>query len=195
MKAKALIVLRIFAHLSYDGQMFTSPDPAERSLFMRLCYHDRRPTWFGHLNSQFFCRLARLGLLPDWIVALEVPDRTTGSQRSDAVVTPTVNGQRYIVSMFGVLSDWVQNLEASGGNAVIYHRRPRPVRLLLIPPKERAPIIQEFARIALSGRKHLSVAPSAPLSDFAAIAALHPVYRIEALEYSNQGSNGSPPRA
>ena len=156
---------------------------------MRMFYRDRRPTWFGHLNSQLFCWWARLGLPPDWIVALEVRDRISGSKRSDAVVTPTVEGQRYIVSMFGTLSDWVHNLEASRGDAVIYHGRPRRVHLILLPPEERAPIIKEFARIALSGRKHLPVSPESPLSDFAAIATLHPVYRISPLLARNRGAN------
>lgn len=34
---------------------FIEPDPAERSAFNRLFYRNRRPTWFGHCVSQFFC--------------------------------------------------------------------------------------------------------------------------------------------
>ena len=34
---------------------FTAPDPAERRAFNRLFYRNRRPTWFGHWVSQFFC--------------------------------------------------------------------------------------------------------------------------------------------
>jgi hypothetical protein len=164
------------------GSAFADRDPAERSAFMRLFYRDRQPTWFGHVNSQLFCWWARLGLPPRFLVALEVPDRISGRKLQDAVLTPTVQGQRYIVSMFGTISDWVHNLEAAHGNAMIYHGRPERVRLVPVPPEGRAPILQEYVRVASSGRKHFPLPVDAPLADFAAIAALYPVYRIEATQ-------------
>jgi hypothetical protein len=99
--------------------------------------------------------------------------------RADAVVIPTVAGQRYVVSMFGTISDWVQNLEAAHGNAIIFHGRPVHARLVQLPPAERAPILREYVRVASSGRKHFPLAVGAPLTDFAAIAAQYPVYRID----------------
>lgn len=158
---------------------FTEPDPAERSAFNRLFYLNRRPTWFGHWVSQFFCWWARIGLPPRSWVALEVRDRASGRMRADAVVVPTVAGQRYIVSMFGTISDWVHNLDASHGEAVIVHGGSQRVRLVSVPPEERAPVLQEYVRVASSGRKHFPLPVGAPLADFAAIAAQYPVYRIE----------------
>jgi hypothetical protein len=158
---------------------FTEPDPAERSPFNRLFYRNRRPTWFGHWVSQFFCWWARIGLPPRAWVALEVRDRVSGRMRADAVVVPTVAGQRYIVSMFGTISDWVHNLEATKGEAVIAHGGSERVRLVPVPPEERAPVLQEYVRVASSGRKHFPLSVGAPLTDFAAIAAQYPVYRIE----------------
>jgi Lon protease-like protein len=112
-------------------------------------------------------------------VALEVRDRESGRIRADAVVVATVAGHRYIVSMFGTISDWVQNLEAAHGDAVITHRGSQRVRLVLVPPEERAPILQEYVRVASSGRKHFPLAVGASLAEFAAIATQYPVYRIE----------------
>lgn len=129
--------------------------------------------------SQSFCWWARVGLPPGFWVALEVHDRESGRIRADAVVVPTVAGQRYIVSMFGTISDWVQNLEAAHGDAVIIHRGSQRVRLVLLPPEERAPILQEYARVASSGRKHSPLPVGLSLTDFAAIAAQYPIYRIE----------------
>jgi hypothetical protein len=100
--------------------------------------------------------------------------------RSDAVVIPTVDGQQYIVSMFGSISDWVQNLEAAHGDAVISHGGSVRVRLALVRPEQRAPILREYVRVASSGRKHFPLSVGAPLADFAAIAEHYPVYRIEA---------------
>jgi hypothetical protein len=158
---------------------FTDRDPAERGAFNRLFYRNRRPTWFGHWVSQFFCWWARLGLPPRSWVALEVRDRVSGRVRADAVVVPTVQGRRYIVSMFGTISDWVHNLEAAHGDAVIAHGGSQRVRLVLVAPEERAPILEEYVRVASSGRKHFPLPVGAPLADFAAIAAQYPVYRIE----------------
>ncbi len=162
-----------------DG--FVGSDPAERSAFNRLFYRNRRPTRVGHWVSQFFCWWARVGLPPQSWVALRVRDRVSGRMRQDAVVTPTVAGQRYVVSMFGTISDWVHNLEAANGDAVISHGGSERVRLLMIPPSDRAPVLREYVRVASSGRKHFPLSVGAPLSDFTAIASQYPVYRIERL--------------
>ena len=53
------------------------------------------------------------------------------------------------------------------------------MHLALVPPAQRAPILQEYVRVASSGRKHFPLPIGAPLADFAAIAAQYPVYRIE----------------
>ena len=158
---------------------FTEPDPADRSAFNRLFYRNRRPTWLGHWVSQFFCWWARVGLPPRSWVALEVRDRVSGRPRADAVVVPTVEGERYVVSMFGTLSDWVHNIEAAQGEAVIAHGGSLRVRLVAVAPEERAPILREYVRIASSGRKHFPLPVGAPFAEFAAIAAQYPVYRIE----------------
>ena len=158
---------------------FPDRDPAERSVFNRLFYRDRRPTWLGHWVSQFFCWWARAGLPPRSWVALEVRDRVSGRMRGDAVVIPTVAGERYIVSMFGTISDWVHNIDAAHGDAVIAHGGSQRVRLVPVAPEERAPVLREYVRVASSGRKHFPLPIGAPLADFAAIAARYPVYRIE----------------
>jgi hypothetical protein len=160
---------------------FSEPDPAERSAFNRLFYRNRRPTSLGHWVSQFFCSWARIGLPPRSWFSLEVRDRVSGRMRADAVVVPTVAGKRYIVSMFGTISDWVHNIDAAHCDAVISHGGSQRVRLVLVPPAERALVLQEYVRIASSGRKHFPLPVGAPLADFAAIAAQYPVYRIEPL--------------
>jgi hypothetical protein len=97
----------------------------------------------------------------------------------DAVVIPTVSGHQYVVSMFGTISDWVHNLDAANGDAIISQAASMRVRLVKVAPEERAPIVQEYVRVASSGRKHFPLAVGAPLADFAAIASQYPVYRIK----------------
>ena len=157
----------------------THPDPAERSAFMRLFYRDWRPTRFGRWVNRFQSWVSGLGVAPRFMATLELRGRTSGRRRSNPVVIATVEGKRYLVSMLGPRSDWVRNVEAAHGDAVIRQGRRRPVHLTLVPPEQRAPILREYVRIATSGRQHFPLAVGAPLSDFETIAERYPVYRID----------------
>jgi deazaflavin-dependent oxidoreductase (nitroreductase family) len=157
----------------------THPDPAERSAFMRLFYRGWRPTRFGRWVNRFQCWWSGLGLPPRVMAALEVRGRASGRRRANAVVIASVEGNRYLVSMLGQRSDWVKNVEAAHGDAVIRQGSRRRVHLVLVPPEQRAPILREYVRIAPSGRQHFPLPVGAPLSDFEAIAERYPVYRID----------------
>ena len=154
-------------------------DPAERSALMRLFYRNWRPTRLGRWVNRFWCSWSGLGLPPRFLAALEVSGRTSGRRRSNPVVIATVEGKRYLVSMLGSGSDWVKNVEAAHGNAVIRQGRRRRVQLVAVPPEQRAPVLREYLRIASSGRQHFPLPVGAPLSDFEAIAGRYPVYRID----------------
>lgn len=159
----------------------TNSDPAERSPLLRLFYRDWRPTRIGRWVNQFAGWWSGLGLPPRFQAALEVQGRTSGRRRSNPVVITTVDGKRYLVSMLGPGSDWVKNVEAAHGNAVIRQGRRRPVHLVAVPPEQRATILREYVEIASSGRQHFPVAVGAPLSEFQIIAERYPVYRIDPL--------------
>ena len=110
---------------------------------------------------------------------LEVRGRTSGRTRANPIVIATVEGKDYLGSMLGQQSDWVKNVEAAHGDAVIRQGRRRRVHLVAAPPRQRAPVLREYVRIALSGRRHFPLTAGAPLSDFEAIAGSYPVYRID----------------
>jgi len=179
-----------------DGRLerFTSPflreqsmdnarrsDPAERSALMRLLYRDWHPTRLGRWVNRLNCWWSGLGLPPRVQAVLEVSGRQSGRRRSNPVAIPTVDGKQYLVSMLGSESDWVKNVEAAHGSAVIRQGRRRRVHLVAVPPEERAPILREYVRIAPSGRQHFPLRVGAPLSDFEAIAGRYPVFRIDPL--------------
>jgi deazaflavin-dependent oxidoreductase (nitroreductase family) len=156
----------------------THADPAERGL-LRFFYRDWRPTRFGRWVNRLWGEVAGLGLTP-WIMgALEVRGRVSGRVRSVPVVIAKVEGQRYLVSMLGPGSDWVKNVEAAYGDAVIRQGRRRRVHLVAVPPAERAPVLREYVRVASSGRQHFPLPVGAPLGAFAEIAERYPVYRID----------------
>src|SRR5215471_6491804 len=153
-------------------------DPAERYRLMRLLYRNWRPTRLGRWVNRFWCWWSGLGLPPTFQAALEVQGRTSGRRRSNPVVIPTLEGKRYLVSMLGKDSDWVKNVEAAHGYAIIRQGRRRHVHLVAVPTDQRAPILREYVRIAISGRRHFPLPLGAQLAEFEALAERYPVYRI-----------------
>ena len=154
-------------------------DPAERRALMRLLYRNWRPTRLGRWINRLMSWWSGLGLPPRFQAVLEVRGRNSGRTRSNHVVIATVNGERYLVSMLGPESDWVRNVNAAHGDAVIRQGRRRRVHLVAVPTDQRAPILREYVRIAPSGRQHFPVPVGAPLSNFEVIAGSYPVYRID----------------
>lgn len=155
-------------------------DPAERSPFLRLLYRDWRPTRIGRWVNRLASQLTALGLSGRVMAVLEVRGRTSGKRRAIPVVIATLDDERYLVSMLGPGSNWVKNVEAVRGEAILRQGRRRPVRLIEVPPEERAPILREYVRVATSGRNHLPVAVGAPESEFEKIAERYPVFRVDA---------------
>ena len=153
-------------------------DPAERG-YLRFFYRDWRPTRFGRLWTRLFAWVSGLGLTPQLLLTLQVKDRTTGHLHDTILVGASYQGHRYLVSMLGNGSEWVQNVRAAGGQACIKRWRSHPVRLTEIPANERAPIMKAWCQVATSGREHIPVSCQAPVADFETIAGDYPVFRID----------------
>ncbi|MEO3876012.1 nitroreductase/quinone reductase family protein [Nonomuraea sp. B12E4] len=79
------------------------------------------------------------GLAPR-LVTLEVPGRRTGRIIAFPLVVADHQGERYLVAMLGRHTNWVLNLHAAGGLAVLRQGRRRSVHLTEVEPAERAPI-------------------------------------------------------
>jgi hypothetical protein len=158
--------------------MTTRRDPAERSS-LRLFYRDWRPTYLGKLVAGALGWLSGLGLTPRVLLTLQVRGRRSGLSHTSVLVVAQHNGQRYLVSMLGDRSEWVRNARAAGGEAFVKRARSRPVKLTEVPAEERGPILKAYCQVARSGRRHFPVPHDAPLSEFSAIAADYPVFRID----------------
>jgi F420H(2)-dependent quinone reductase len=154
-------------------------DPAEQSGYLRFFYRHWRPTALGRIWSRSLALLSAWGLTPEILVALQVRDRRTGRSSSTVLVMVCHDGADYLVSMLGDRSEWVENIRAAAGSAVVRRGKSRPVRLTEIPADQRAPILKAWCRIATSGRKHLPILPDAPIAEFAKIAADYPVFRVD----------------
>lgn len=138
----------------------------------------RRPTRFTQLMNRTMAWLAAIGLTSSDTVMLEVKGRRSGQRRSNVVTWVDVDGQRYLVSPRGE-TEWVRNVRAAGGQAVLRRRRRRTVRLEEVPAQGRPPVLQAYLRkTALATRQHFGLQPDAPQEEFQAVAARHPVFRL-----------------
>jgi deazaflavin-dependent oxidoreductase (nitroreductase family) len=140
-------------------------------------YH--KPSGMTKFFNSVFGLFAGIGLTPKKSVMLEVKGRRSGEPRSVPVNWVEHDGNRYLVSPRGE-SEWVRNVRAGGGQAVLRHGKRESVRLEELPAGERAPIIQAYLREnAMSTKQHFGIDPKSDIAEFERIAHLHPVFRIE----------------
>jgi deazaflavin-dependent oxidoreductase (nitroreductase family) len=142
----------------------------------------RRPMMLTQIFNKVASWFASAGVTPSRMITLEVKGRRTGEVRWNPLNVVEHEGQRYLVSPRGE-SEWVRNVRAAGGEAVIRHGGREKVRLEDIAAEERAPILKAYlGENAMTTRQHFGVDPKAELSEFEAIAARHPAFRITAME-------------
>jgi hypothetical protein len=89
-----------------------------------------------------------------------------------------LNGERFLVSMLGKDAQWVRNVEAGGGRAVLRHGRVETVRLEELEVEKRAPVLKAYLERASGARPHIPIDKDAPLAEFEKIAASFPVFRV-----------------
>jgi len=111
-------------------------------------------------------------------VTLEVKGRKSGRSISLPLVMLIVDGQRYLVSMLGEDVDWVRNVRAAAGKAVLRHGRREEVQLEDVPVGQRAPFLKAYLQWAPGARPHIAIDRDAPLSEFEKLAAAFPVFRV-----------------
>src|SRR5689334_13418473 len=101
-------------------------DPAEKTGYLRYFYRNWRPTPLARLWNRTYAWVTALGLTPTILVTLQVRSRRDGAPTSTILVGANHQGRRYLVSMLGEGSEWVQNVRAAGGQAFIKSGRSRP---------------------------------------------------------------------
>lgn len=119
-------------------------------------------------------------IMPSRFMTLEVRGRRSGRRIALPVVVADHAGGRYLVAMLGEDTNWVRNVRAAGGRAVLRHCRRDAVHLDEVDIDARAPILRRYLAIAPGARPHLPVDRRAPVSEFAKIAGRFPVFRVTA---------------
>jgi deazaflavin-dependent oxidoreductase (nitroreductase family) len=149
-----------------------------RGDFTRWLYRGQRPNWIARIVNRASAAAASSGVASNYLVTLDVTGRKSGRIFSLPLVMAVVDGQRYLVSMLGDNVQWVHNVRAAGGKAVLRHGRREEIRLEEVPAGQRAPILKAYLQRAPGARPHVPVNKDAALSEFEKIAAAIPVFRV-----------------
>jgi deazaflavin-dependent oxidoreductase (nitroreductase family) len=145
----------------------------------RWTYRDNRPGRLARAMNWLSAVQFSAGVLsPRRAVTLELRGRRSGRTIAFPVVVADFEGGRYLVSMLGEKANWVRNLRAADGRAILRRGRRKPVQLVEVEPADRAPILRRYLALAPGARPHVPVDRRAPLAAFERIAADYPVFRI-----------------
>jgi F420H(2)-dependent quinone reductase len=147
--------------------------------YLRWLYRGRRPHWFARLQNRASALAFGAGLWPRRVAALDVIGRSSGRVVTFPVVITDLDGNRYLVSMLGERANWVGNVRADAGRAVLRHGRREAVKLEEVAVSERAPVLRRYLEVAPGARPHIPVDRRAPSEAFEQVAERYPVFRIE----------------
>ena len=156
-------------------------DTFSKQLFYRgkqWLYRGQRPGWIAKILNRMWANAASKKVMDNGLVALEVIGRKSGRVISFPLVMVTVDEQRYLASMLGEDAQWVRNVRAANGKAVLRSGGYEDVRLEEIPIDQRAPLLKVYLHAAPGARPHVSVDKDAPLAEFEKIATEYPVFHV-----------------
>ena len=159
--------------------------------YLRWLYKSGRPNRFARLQNKASAAAFAAGIWPGRAAALEVRGRASGRVISLPVVITDYEGERYLVSMLGEDVNWVRNVRAAGGTAVLRHGRREPVRLVEVPADARPAILRRYLELAPGARPHIQVDRRAPRQAFEQVAPRIPVFRVTTMPTAQPGTAGS----
>ena len=161
----------------------TMPWWLPRSWYRALLYPGGRPNAFTRRHNAVWAWVSSLGIAPSLMVSLETRGRRTGRMVRVPMVVAELGSERYLVSMLGEGADWVRNVRASNGQAVLRHGAVEQVRLEEVATWERAAVLRAYLQRAPGARPHFDIGVDAPIEEFARVAPRYPVFRILAPEF------------
>jgi hypothetical protein len=148
--------------------------------YLRWLYRGGRPSRFAKLQNRMSSLVFAWGVWPSRVAELQVRGRRSGRLVRFPVVIAELDGERYLVSMLGEQANWVRNVRAADGRAVLRHGRREEVRLEEVAVARRPPILCAYLAVAPGARPHIAIDRNAPVEEFERIAADVPVFRITA---------------
>jgi deazaflavin-dependent oxidoreductase (nitroreductase family) len=142
---------------------------------------------YGRISRWVGVPLTSLGLAPRYAVTLEVPGRRSGKPRRTPVLVTPLEGEEYLVALAGE-SEWVRNVRAAHGVAVLHRRGARRVLLEEVPLEARARVLAAYQAAGaersgpngarVQARYNFGLGPEPTPADFERLAPRYPVFRI-----------------
>ena len=121
--------------------------------------------------------LARLGRGPSW--ELTVVGRRSGEPRTVPVTPVGLNGLRYLVAPYGAVA-WVHNIRATGEATLRRGGSTDHITVTEVDAEEAGPVLAKyFDDLERIVGAYFDVPEEPTVDDFVAVAADHPVFRIE----------------
>jgi deazaflavin-dependent oxidoreductase (nitroreductase family) len=179
------ISIRQSRELHFDSRREIIVKPHEA--YLRWLYRGGRPNLLARLLNRGSAIAHSAGIWPSRLATLEVLGRRTGNVISFPVVIADHEGERYLVAMLGEDTNWVRNVRAAGGRAVLRHGRREAVRLEEVNPEARPAILRPYLDCAPGARPHIPVDRHAPVEEFEQIAPQIPVFRVTTDQLADDG--------
>ena len=158
----------------------------------RWMYCGNRPNWLARMANRMWATVAATGIIGSRVITLEVVGRKSGRVISFPLVMAVVAGERYLVSMLGDNTQWVQNVRAANGHALLRSGSREEVQLVEIPVDQRAPILKAYLQRADGARPHIPISKDASLAEYERIAAAIPVFHVTTRSPSSASTHKSP---
>ena len=146
--------------------------------YLRWLYRGGRPNRFAKVQNRMSAIAFASGVWPQRVATLEVRGRRSGRVIAFPVVIADHEGERYLVAMLGEKTNWVLNVRAAGGRAVLRHGRREDLHLQEVAVHERAAILRRYLALAPGARPHIAIDRHSSLQEFDRIAPGIPVFRM-----------------
>jgi deazaflavin-dependent oxidoreductase (nitroreductase family) len=131
--------------------------------------------WADRVGNVIFRGLATIGVGPASM--LTTTGRRTGQSRSTPVIPVRHGARQWLVSPYGEVP-WLLNARASGHVGLRRGRDMHSFTVREVSAVEAGPILKQYVAVASATRRYFRADRAAPISEFVAEAALHPVLEL-----------------
>ncbi len=128
----------------------------------RWMYRGARPHGAATLLNRGWAIAGSIGRGPKGMATLEIRGRKSGRRHAFPVMVADHDGERYLVPMLGERANWVANVRAANGRAVLRHGRDEAVQLDEVAKGDRAPILKRYLEIASGAKPHFPIVRETP---------------------------------
>ncbi|HST06447.1 MAG TPA: nitroreductase/quinone reductase family protein [Chloroflexia bacterium] len=139
--------------------------------------------WFLPTANKMVSTLMRIGVKLNGpgkcpMYLFTVRGRKSGQLRTTPIAVLELNGNRYLMTPYGVV-DWVRNVRAAGEATFTRGRRTEQIRPIELPVSDAIPILKSFVESGNPIAKFFDISAQASPEDFEKLATTHPVFMLQ----------------